>query len=97
MLHFAILQSLIMFNLGLLEGNFPALAMEPLGHIAGTAAAIQGFIIMSGSACLGILIGQAFDGTLRPLVLGFGLCGLLSFAAIFWAERGRLFRAHDAS
>lgn len=92
LLHFTILQFLVMFALGLLEGNFPALSMEPLGHIAGTAAAIQGFITMSGSALIGIFIGLRFDGTLRPLALGFCLCALLSLGVIMWAERGRLFR-----
>ena len=92
--HFTFLQLVVMFGVGLLEGNFPALSMEPLGHIAGTAAAIQGFIVMSGSAFIGIFIGQQFDGTLHPLTLGFSLCGLLSLSAIMWAEQGRLFRAH---
>lgn len=92
--HFALLQLAVMFGIGLLQGNFPALSMEPLGHIAGTAAAIQGFIIMSGSAFVGIFIGQQFDGTLRPLTLGFSLCGILCLSAILWAEKGRLFRAH---
>lgn len=100
LLHFTLLQLVVMFGIGLLEGNFPALSMEPLGHIAGTAAAIQGFIIMSGSALVGIFIGLQFDGTLRPLTLGFSLCGVLSLGAILWAERGRLFRAqvitHDS-
>lgn len=100
LLHFTLLQLVVMFGIGLLEGNFPALSMEPLGHIAGTAAAIQGFIIMSGSALIGIFIGLQFDGTLRPLTLGFSLCGVLSLGAILWAERGRLFRAqvitHDS-
>lgn len=93
LLHFTLLQVVVMFGIGLMESNFPALSMEPLGHIAGTAAAIQGFIIMTGSALIGILIGQQFDGTLRPLCLGFSLCGLLSLGGILWAERGRLFRA----
>lgn len=96
LLHFTILQFLVMFALGLLEGNFPALSMEPLGHIAGTAAAIQGFITMSGSAFVGIFIGLRFDGTLRPLTFGFCLCALLSLGAIIWAERGRLFHGHTA-
>lgn len=91
LLHFALLQTIVMFGIGLLEGNFPALSMEPMGHIAGTAASVQGFIVMSGSAFIGIFIGQRFDGTLRPLAVGFCLCGLLSLGAILWAEHGRLF------
>lgn len=93
--HFTLIQIVVMFSFGLLESNFPALSMEPLGHIAGTAAAIQGFIIMSGSAFIGILIGLQFDGSLRPLTFGFLLCGLLSFGAIVWAERAKLFRPHS--
>lgn len=92
--HFALLQIIVMFGIGLLEGNFPALSMEPLGHIAGTAASVQGFIIMSGSALIGIFIGLQFNGTLIPLTLGFCLCGLLSLGAILWAEGGRLFQPH---
>lgn len=96
LLHFTLLQIIVMFGVGLLEGNFPALSMEPLGHIAGTAAAIQGFITMSGSAVIGIFIGLQFDNTLRPLTLGFSLCGILAFGAILWAEQGRLFQPHAA-
>ena len=92
--HFTLLQIVVMFGVGLLEGNFPALSMEPLGHIAGTAAALQGFITMSGSALIGIFIGLAFNNTIIPLTLGFSLCGLLAFGAVLWAERGRLFQPH---
>lgn len=94
LLHFAILQIVVMFGVGLLEGNFPALSMEPLGHIAGTAAAIQGFITMSGSALIGIFIGLEFNDTIIPLTLGFSLCGLLALGAVLWAEQGRLFQPH---
>lgn len=91
--HFTLVQIIMMFGFGLLEGNLPALSMEPLGHIAGTAAAIQGFIIMSGSAFIGIFIGLQFNGSLWPLTCGFCLCGVLTLGAILWAERARLFHA----
>ena len=81
-----------MFCFGLMAGNFGALAMEPMGHIAGSAASAQGFISMIVGAFVGFAIGQAFDGTVVPLVVGTLVCGLATLAAVALAERGRLFQ-----
>ena len=43
-------------------------------------------------AVIGLVIGQAFDGTVMPLIAGFAACGLLALAAVLVTERGRLFR-----
>jgi len=56
--------------LGLTIGNLNALAMEPLGHIAGMAASIIGALATVMSALLAAPVGQAFDGTPRPLATG---------------------------
>jgi MFS transporter, DHA1 family, multidrug resistance protein len=77
------------FCFGLVFGNFNALAMEPLGHIAGVAAAVVGTITSLMSLALGTLIGQSYDGTVLPLVAGFAVLGLGSLAVMRWAERGR--------
>jgi MFS transporter, DHA1 family, multidrug resistance protein len=77
------------FCFGLLFGNFNALAMEPLGHIAGVAAAVVGTITSVMSLTLGTLIGQSYDGTVLPLIAGFAVLGLGSLALMRWAERGR--------
>ena len=77
------------FCFGLVFGNFNALAMEPLGHIAGVAAAVVGTITSIMSLTLGTLIGQSYDGTVLPLIAGFAVLGLGSLAAMRWAERGR--------
>jgi MFS transporter, DHA1 family, multidrug resistance protein len=77
------------FCFGLLFGNFNALAMEPLGHIAGVAAAVVGTITSLMSLTLGTLIGQSYDGTVLPLVAGFAVLGLGSLAVMRWAECGR--------
>ncbi len=92
LLSFALLQSAMMFCFGLLAGNSGAIAMEPLGHIAGTAASIQGFISTLGATCIGFFIGQHFDGTLIPLTLGFCVCSLAGLVFVVIAERGLLFR-----
>lgn len=76
----------VFFCVGLLFGNLNALAMEPLGHIAGIAASVIGTITTLLSMLLGALIGLAYDGTVLPLVGGFTLLGALSFAAVRWAE-----------
>jgi DHA1 family bicyclomycin/chloramphenicol resistance-like MFS transporter len=80
-----------MFVFSGIGSNFGALAMEPLGHVAGTAASAQGSIQTMGGALIGALIGQSFDGTVAPVMLGFACLGLLSITFVLIAERGRLF------
>lgn len=77
------------FCMGLLFGNYNALAMAPMGHIAGVASAVIGSLTTLISLAIGALIGQAYDGTLMPLILGFALFGLGTLAASEWAERAR--------
>jgi DHA1 family bicyclomycin/chloramphenicol resistance-like MFS transporter len=96
LLVFALLQSAMMFCFGLMTGNFSAISMEPLGHIAGTAASVQGFTTMLGGAAIGFFIGRAFNDTLVPLTLGFCVCGVLSLLMVAAGERGRLFQARPA-
>ena len=88
---FLVLQASLMFCFGLVASNFGALAMEPLGHVAGTASSVQGFITTFGGALLGALVGQLFDGTTVPLSIGFLGYGVLALGVVFVAERGRLF------
>lgn len=92
LLSFTLLQGGAMFCFGLLAPNFGAMAMDPLGHVAGTASSVQGFVTTVGGALLGFWIGQHFDGTVVPLTLGFSLCGLAALAVVLVAERGKLFR-----
>jgi DHA1 family bicyclomycin/chloramphenicol resistance-like MFS transporter len=92
LLSFAILQSMTMFCFGLVGSNFGSMAMEPLGHLAGTASSAQGFISTFGSAMLGFWIGQQFDGTDAPLTLGFAVLGIGAMAIVLVTERGVLFR-----
>ena len=77
------------FCQGILFGNFNALAMEPLGHIAGVAASVVGSLTTFISLLLGTLIGRSYDGTVLPLVGGFVILGLAAIAVMRWAERRR--------
>ncbi len=85
---FVLLQALTMACFGLVGANAGALAMEPLGHIAGTASALQGLLSTVGAALIGLVIGQLFNGTTIPLVAGFAICGALALAVAAWANAG---------
>lgn len=93
---FMTFQCLTMFCLGLTGSNFNAMAMEPMGTIAGTASSVQGTISTIGAALISIEVGQHFDGTTLPVTLGFFVCAMLSLMFALFAERGRLFRPHHA-
>ena len=94
---FVVLQSLTMATFSLSVSNFGAMAMEPMGSIAGIAASLQGFISTFSGALVGIFIGEQFNGTTVPLAAGALCCGFISLAFVLLAERGRLFRAHHSS
>ncbi len=91
---FAALQACKMFCFGFIAGNFGAMAMAPMGHIAGTASSAQGFISSIGGALLGFAIGQQFDGSTVPMTVGFVLLGVAALLLVLAAEKGRLFKAH---
>lgn len=76
--------------------NFNALAMLPLGAVAGTASSFIGAYTTLIGAITGLLVARAFDGGITPLVAGFCILGSLSLAAVLWAERGRLFAGSPA-
>jgi DHA1 family bicyclomycin/chloramphenicol resistance-like MFS transporter len=94
---FVVLQSLTMATFSLSVSNFGAMAMEPMGAIAGIAASLQGFISTFSGALVGILIGEQFNGTTVPLAAGALCCGFVSLGFVLLAEKGRLFRAHHSS
>jgi len=79
---------------GLMGANFSALALEPLGRIAGTASAAYGFASTLVSSLLGMAIGARFDGTTVPLMAGFALLGAASLVIVLITEKGRLFSRH---
>jgi DHA1 family bicyclomycin/chloramphenicol resistance-like MFS transporter len=75
------------FCVGILFGNFNARAMEPMGHIAGVAAAVTGSVSTFVGLAIGSPFGRAYDGTVLPLIAGYMTCGLLALALTTWAER----------
>ena len=91
---FMMLSTLMMFTFGLMFANFTSLAMEPQGHIAGTASSLYGSITTLLGIGIGVLIGQEYNGTLLPFATGFFLCTLGSLAVVVVVEKGRLFTPH---
>jgi DHA1 family bicyclomycin/chloramphenicol resistance-like MFS transporter len=91
------LASLMMFSFGLMVANFTALAMEPQGHIAGTASSLYGSITTLLGIGIGTVIGQDYNGTLLPFATGFFVCALAALAIVAMTEKGRLFVPHHRS
>jgi DHA1 family bicyclomycin/chloramphenicol resistance-like MFS transporter len=85
-----------MFQFGWIGANFNSLAMEPLGHVAGTASSVMGFMTTIGGALIGAAIGQAFDGTATPMVAAYFTVAVIGLVFVLIAENGRLFRAKNA-
>jgi len=77
----------VFFFMGILFGNLNALAMEPLGHVAGLGAAVVGSISTLISVVLGVLVSGAYNGTVLPLVMGFSVLSIACLIAIYWTEK----------
>ncbi len=75
------------FFIGFLFGNLRALAMQPVGHIAGIAAAITGLISTLMAVPISTFIGRfVLQGTL-PLFIGFSVCSLVSLCILWYVKK----------
>ncbi len=94
--NYLVLQAMTMACFGLTGANFSAMAMEPVGHIAGTASSIQGFLTTVGGGVIGVIIGQSFDGTTLPVSIGFLVVASTALVIVLITEGGQLFTARNA-
>jgi DHA1 family bicyclomycin/chloramphenicol resistance-like MFS transporter len=78
LLFYAVWTISVFFQAGLTIGNLNALAMEPMGHIAGSAASIVTATATVGAVLIAIPIGLGFDGTPLPLAIGIFVCACLA-------------------
>jgi DHA1 family bicyclomycin/chloramphenicol resistance-like MFS transporter len=92
---FVLIQSACLASYGLAVSNFGAMAMEPLGAVAGIGASLLGFICQFFSALIGAFIGWHFHGTTVPLAAGALGCSVAALVFALLAEKGRLFRPHN--
>jgi DHA1 family bicyclomycin/chloramphenicol resistance-like MFS transporter len=81
---------LVFFCIGIQFGNLNSLAMEPLGQVAGTGSAVVGALSTLISVLLGTLIGQSYNGTIIPLVVGLIVLSGLSLVVVRWADSSRV-------
>ncbi len=75
------------FCIGILFGNINALAMQPLGHLAGIGAAIIGALSTLLSTLLGMFIGQSYDGTILPFMVGMVVLSTIAIFVSRWAAK----------
>jgi len=88
---FLVLLAGTMMLLGLIAANFSAIAMEQVGHIAGTASAFYGFASGVIGALIGAFIGQLYADSALPLVAGQAMMGAVTILIVLITERGTLF------
>jgi DHA1 family bicyclomycin/chloramphenicol resistance-like MFS transporter len=70
-------------SVAFLFGNLRALAMEPMGHIAGIGSALNGFISTVMAVPIANYIGSFVKDSVAPLFLGFLVCGLISLVLFY--------------
>ena len=85
----AVLMFISFFCSGMIFGNYNAMAMEPMGRIAGMAAAVSGALSSLMAIVLGGFAARQYDGTLTPVALSFVIFAVGAWAASEWAERNR--------
>jgi DHA1 family bicyclomycin/chloramphenicol resistance-like MFS transporter len=93
---FIVLQALTMACFAFTSSNMGTLAMEHMAHIAGTASSVQGVVGTVGAALIGFMIGQQFDGTATPFVVGTALCAAGGFLLVVLTEPKRMFAPMQA-
>ncbi|MEO1010309.1 MAG: multidrug effflux MFS transporter [Bacteroidota bacterium] len=81
--------SLQFFCLGFLWGNFRSIAMEPIGHIAGIGAAINGFVSTLLAIPIATFIGGFVQDSVWPMFTGLAICGLLSLGIMLMVRKRR--------
>ena len=94
---FVVLQAASMACFSLSVSNFGAMAMEPVGAVAGIGASLQGFVSTFGGALVGAFIGRQFRDSTVPLAAGSLGCGLAALLFVLLAEKGRLFTQQHAA
>jgi MFS transporter, DHA1 family, multidrug resistance protein len=92
MWQFVSLMTVNLCLMGFITANFSSIALQPFSRIAGAAASLQVFLRLVTGSVLGALVGQAYDGSARPLAVTLVLAGCFCLLLVLYSERGRLFR-----
>lgn len=81
-----VLLSVVFGHYGLIIPNFTSIAMQPLGHIAGTASSVIGATSTFLGVVLAALITAQFDDTVFPVAMAFFGLGVVALIASSWGE-----------
>lgn len=81
-----------MILIGFIGANFNSIALQPFERTAGSASSVQAFLRTVIGSVIGIVIGQAYNGTAHPLAIGLLAAGIISLLFVLFSERGKLFR-----
>jgi MFS transporter, DHA1 family, multidrug resistance protein len=87
---FILLLSLVLVGYNVLLSNLNSAAMVPVGHVAGTAAAVYATVTTAGAAFVGQRFDKAFDGTVNPFSLAFAIAGTLSLVMVLALKRSQV-------
>ena len=80
------LLGLCFYLFALMQANFNAIAMQPVGHVAGMAASLLGAFVTGAGVVFGGFIGRSFNGTVLPLAVGFALLSICAFLVVIRVE-----------
>lgn len=86
---FVAFQFLLIWLTGLCVGNLNAIALEPMGHIAGFTASVTGATATLIAAAIATGVGAIFEGTQRPLIIAAICLGTLGFALMLRMNRAQ--------
>jgi DHA1 family bicyclomycin/chloramphenicol resistance-like MFS transporter len=89
---FVPLMTINMAMMSFISANFQSISLQPFARIAGAAASIMSFVRMVLGAVLGSLIGQAYNGTARPMLAAMVVFGIIGLLLVLYSEHGKLFR-----
>ena len=89
---FGVIMTLNLCAMAFIGANFQAIALQPFARMAGAAASVQAFMRLMVGSTLGALVGQAYDGTARPLAWSLLVAGLCALLLVLFSERGKLFQ-----
>ena len=79
---FFVLLALVLVAHNVLFPNLNAAAMNPVGHVAGTAAAVYATVTTAAGAVVGAWLDNAFDGTVNRFSLAFAVAGVVSLGMV---------------
>ncbi|MUU78433.1 multidrug effflux MFS transporter [Winogradskyella endarachnes] len=74
-------------SVAFLFGNYRALAMQPMGHIAGIGSALNGFISTIMAVPIANYIGSFIKTSVLPLFIGFLVTGLIALVLFYSVKK----------